>query len=80
METHQNGLGDGIAPARDAVPAVPNLGLPTPAEDDDPAITDMDHAKQLLRDLRKQNRVYERTIFRFRMPRHLQLRIRRSRT
>ena len=62
METHQNGLGDGIAPARDAVPAVPNLGLPTPAEDDDPAITDMDHAKRLLRDLRKQNRVYERTI------------------
>ena len=62
METHQNGLGDGIVPARDTVPAVPNLGLPPPADDENPAITDMDHAKQLLRDLRKQNRNYERTI------------------
>ena len=44
METHQNGLGDGIAPARDAVPAVPNLGLPTPAEDDDPAIPPSRHS------------------------------------
>ena len=62
MATHQNSLGDGAVPARDTAPAVPNLGLPPPADDEDPAITDMDHAKQLLRDLRKQNRNYERTI------------------